>query len=95
MGVVRVGDVGKMGVLSMEVLVEATGRCVREMRMRDQGLGGGEELGRRAMEKRGGAHNVARRCRMHENPRASLCQGSVMDAGHESISSISKDIDST
>lgn len=42
---VRVGDVGKMGVLSMEVLVEATCRCVMEMRMRDQGLGGGDELG--------------------------------------------------
>lgn len=40
---VRVRDVGKMGVLSMEVLVEATGRCVREMRMRDQGLGGAGE----------------------------------------------------
>lgn len=92
---VRVGDGVKMQVLSMEVLVEATGRCVREMRMRDQGLGGEEELGRRAMKKRDGTHNVARRCRMRENPRASLCQGSVMHAGHKSISSMSKDIDST
>lgn len=34
-GVVRVGDVGKMRVPSMEILVETTGRRVREMRMRD------------------------------------------------------------
>ena len=43
-----------LGVLSVQVLVEAAGRCVsetRKMRMRPQGLGRGAELERRAMRK--------------------------------------------
>lgn len=48
-GLVRVGNAGKMGVFGAEALVEAAGRCVRAIRMRDQGLGLGAELGRRAV----------------------------------------------
>lgn len=38
-GATRVGDVGRTGVLDVEVLVEAAGRYMRETRKRDQGQG--------------------------------------------------------
>lgn len=37
-GAMRVGDVGRTGVLGEEVLAEAAGRYMRETRKRDQGL---------------------------------------------------------
>ena len=88
-----------LGVLSVQVLVEAAGRCVsetRKMRMRRRG-----RAGEKSHEERDGAHNAARRCRVQEHLRvptsmsASLVRDNSVDRGCKSISSVSKDIECT